>query len=182
MVHDGVLQVLALMQRRGGELGGEGAELARLAGEQESALRTLIRTEDAVRPVTDATTVDLAAHLGRLGIRPGVDIVVPGGPVDVDLRVADELVAVVAACLDNVAAHVGERAPAWVLLEAFNDRIEVSVRDEGPGIGEGRLEEAAAQGRLGVSQSICGRIEDLGGEARLSTGPLGTEWELVVPR
>ncbi|HWU20984.1 MAG TPA: DUF5931 domain-containing protein, partial [Nocardioides sp.] len=32
-VHDGVLQVLALVQRRGAELGGEAAELGRLAGE-----------------------------------------------------------------------------------------------------------------------------------------------------
>ncbi len=34
-VHDGVLQVLALVQRRGTELGGDAAELGRLAGEQE---------------------------------------------------------------------------------------------------------------------------------------------------
>ena len=38
-IHDAVLQVLALVQRRGAELGGEAAELARLAGEQEVALR-----------------------------------------------------------------------------------------------------------------------------------------------
>ena len=34
-IHDSVLQVLALVQRRGEELGGEAAELGRLAGEQE---------------------------------------------------------------------------------------------------------------------------------------------------
>ena len=73
------------------------------------------------------------------------------------------LVAVVAACLDNVARHVGEGAPAWVLLEAFADRVEVSVRDEGAGISDGRLAEAVAQGRLGISESIRGRIADLGG-------------------
>ncbi len=43
VVHDGVLQVLALVQRRGLELGGEAAELGRLAGEQEVALRTLVQ-------------------------------------------------------------------------------------------------------------------------------------------
>ncbi|NUS55247.1 MAG: histidine kinase, partial [Streptomycetaceae bacterium] len=46
-VHDGVLQVLALVQRRGRELGGELADLGRLAGEQEHELRALIRAEDA---------------------------------------------------------------------------------------------------------------------------------------
>ena len=33
-IHDSVLQVLALVERRGEELGGEAAELGRLAGEQ----------------------------------------------------------------------------------------------------------------------------------------------------
>src|SRR5690606_3051655 len=41
-IHDSVLQVLAMVKRRGGELGGEAAELGRLAGEQEAALRALI--------------------------------------------------------------------------------------------------------------------------------------------
>ena len=52
-VHDGVLQVLALIQRRGRELGGESAELGRMAGEQESALRALIRQQDSLVAPTD---------------------------------------------------------------------------------------------------------------------------------
>ncbi|WP_461029615.1 DUF5931 domain-containing protein, partial [Streptomyces sparsus] len=43
-IHDSVLQVLAMVQRRGTALGGEAAELGRLAGEQEVALRTLVTT------------------------------------------------------------------------------------------------------------------------------------------
>jgi Family of unknown function (DUF5931) len=42
-VHDGVLQVLALVRRRGIEAGGAADELGRLAGEQEIALRHLLR-------------------------------------------------------------------------------------------------------------------------------------------
>ncbi|MGW5669636.1 DUF5931 domain-containing protein, partial [Micromonospora sp. NPDC003776] len=38
-IHDSVLQVLALVRRRGAQLDGEAGELARLAGEQEAALR-----------------------------------------------------------------------------------------------------------------------------------------------
>ncbi|BCK71808.1 histidine kinase [Streptomyces libani subsp. rufus] len=41
-IHDSVLQVLAMVQRRGTEIGGEAAELGRMAGEQEVALRTLV--------------------------------------------------------------------------------------------------------------------------------------------
>ena len=60
--------------------------------------------------------------------------------------------------------------------------MQVSVRDEGPGIADGRLEEAESEGRLGVSESIRGRMSDLGGTARLTTGTAGTEWELAFPR
>ncbi len=179
-VHDGVLQVLSLVQRRGHELGGEAAELGRLAGQQETALRTLIREQDQVGPDSAGRT-DLAAALVHLETRPGVDVVT-SGVVDLPADVAAELVAVVAACLDNVERHVGPEARAWVLLEGWLDRVQISVRDEGPGIAEGRLEAATGDGRLGVSQSIRGRIEDLGGTARLTTGPDGTEWEFVVPR
>ncbi|WP_255205518.1 DUF5931 domain-containing protein, partial [Actinomadura sp. BRA 177] len=53
-IHDSVLQVLAMVQRRGGELGGEAAELGRLAGEQEAALRALIGT----RPLYPSEAAD----------------------------------------------------------------------------------------------------------------------------
>ncbi|MEZ0581021.1 MacS family sensor histidine kinase [Nocardioides sp. MH1] len=182
VVHDGVLQVLALVQRRGAELGGAGEDLSRLAGEQERALRTLIRSQDRVTTDEADGVVDLAAALEELGRRPRVEVVVPGGPVEVQEHVADEVVAVVAACLDNVARHVGEDAPAWVLLDDLGDQVAVSVRDEGGGIPEGRLAEARADGRLGVSESIEGRVRDLGGVTTLTTGPDGTEWELRVPR
>ena len=104
----------------------------------------------------------------------------PGTPVPLPAHTVDEVVAAVSACLDNVVLHVGRSAPAWVLLEAFPDRVVVSVRDEGPGIPAGRLEAAQADGRLGVAESIRGRITDLGGTAELTTGTYGTEWELTV--
>lgn len=179
-VHDGVLQVLALVQRRGRELGGEAAELGILAGEQERELRRLIQAQESVSPGTG--TVDLSAELARLERIPGVTVSAPAFPVELPAVVAHELVAATRACLDNVKLHVGEDAPAWVLLQADPERVEVSVRDNGPGIPAGRLEAASAQGRLGVSESIRSRIVDLGGTAELTTGSFGTEWELVVPR
>lgn len=179
-VHDGVLQVLALMQRRGAERGGELAELGRLAGEQEHALRGLIQTA-----TTDSTAgrghTDLVAAVGALATAQ-VTVATPGGRIELPSTFVDPVVAVVRACLSNVSVHVGEGAPAWVLLERDGDAIVVSVRDDGPGIAEGRLEEAAEGGRLGVASSIRGRIAELGGHADLHTAHgQGTEWEFTIP-
>jgi sensor histidine kinase regulating citrate/malate metabolism len=93
----------------------------------------------------------------------------------------EELVAATGACLDNVACHVGEGERAWVLVEDLGSSVVVTVRDDGPGIPDGRLRGAAEQGRLGVSQSICGRLPT-SAAGPLTTGPHGTEWELSVPR
>ncbi len=184
-VHDGVLQVLALVQRRGADLGPAGEDLGRLAAEQETTLRALIRAQDSLSDEEAAGAtgqVDLAGALVALGTRPGVEVVTPGTPVPLPARTTSELVATVAACLDNVSRHVGERAPAWVVLEDLGDRVEVCVRDEGAGIEPGRLEAAEREGRLGVSGSIRGRVAELGGRVELDTGPHGTEWTIVLER
>ena len=74
-------------------------------------------------------------------------------------------------------------APAWILLEDDGGAVTVTVRDDGPGIPDGRLAEAAAAGRLGVARSIHGRLTDLGGTATLTSTPgQGTEVELRVYR
>ncbi len=191
-IHDSVLQVLAMVARRGAHLDGEAGELARLAGEQEAALRSLIaiRTDDppGVPSVSnldsrgdgEGADRDLRAVLGRYA-SPLVSIAGPATPVALPAVVARELGAAVGAALDNVARHGGGRA--WVLIEEEADEVTVSVRDDGPGIPPGRLAEAVGQGRLGVAQSIQGRVVDLGGSVQIaSTAGQGTEIELRVPR
>jgi signal transduction histidine kinase len=182
-VHDGVLQVLAYIQRRGTEIGGETAELARAAGEQGEALRRLVREQPALdgapAPNGDGR-VDLGRRLAAFGAT-GISVAAPADPVLVPAAVADELVGAVGAALDNARQHAAG-AQVYVLLEDDGDRVVVSVRDDGPGIPVGRLEEAAADGRMGVSRSIRGRMAEIGGIASLTTGPgVGVEWELAVP-
>jgi signal transduction histidine kinase len=179
-VHDGAIQVLALVARRGREIGGATTELAELAGEQEHALRRWV--SDAGTRVPEGVEVDLAPMLrGRASDR--VSISLPPDPVMLSADVAAEVVAAVGNALDNVVAHAGADARAYVLLEDLEDSIVVSVRDDGPGIAAGRLEEAVGEGRVGISKSIVGRMDWLGGTAHLNTGPgRGTEWELTIPR
>ncbi|MCZ7460843.1 MacS family sensor histidine kinase [Streptomyces sp. WMMC940] len=206
-IHDSVLQVLAMVQRRGTAIGGEAAELGRMAGEQEVALRTLVagglvpasrvsedETQGAVVRLVDEPDgpdggstgadgpVDLRTLLApRAGCR--VTLSEPGAPVLLPAHAAKELVAAVGAALDNVRRHAGEDAHAWILVEDWPDEVIVTVRDDGPGIPEGRLAQAEGEGRLGVALSIRGRLRDIGGTAELVSVPgQGTEVELKVPR
>jgi signal transduction histidine kinase len=111
-----------------------------------------------------------------------VTVSVPAQAVLVDKAAADELASATRAALDNVRRHCGEQTRAWVLVEDEPGLITVTIRDEGPGIPDGRLAEAAAAGRLGVSHSIRGRLRDLGGTATISSAPgEGTEVELRLP-
>lgn len=176
-IHDSVLQVLARVRRRGLEVGGEAAELARLAGEQEIALRALVSSE----PARSGDTADLRSALQLLATT-SVQVSTPAGTVDLPAHVTEELVAITREALANVEKHAGPDAHAWVLLEDLGGEVVVSIRDDGPGIEGGRLERAAAEGRLGVVKSIRGRVADLGGTAVLDSAPgRGTEWEVRVP-
>lgn len=197
-IHDSVLQVLSLVSRRGAEAGGEAAELGRMAGEQEARLRALVASglsEDAAggadgeRGVPAHATlaggedeVDLRELLRRAeSVR--VSVSAPATPVTLPARTADELAAAVLAALDNVERHCPEGTRAWVLVEDEGDAVTVSVRDEGPGIEPGRLERARSEGRLGVAQSVLGRVRDLGGTVEYVSVPeQGTEVEMRLPR
>lgn len=180
-IHDSVLQVLALVKRRGAGLDGEAGELARLAGEQEAALRTLV-TGRATETVDEHAEVDLMALLEPYASAT-VSVAAPAEAVRLPGSVASELAAAVAAALDNVRKHCDPGTKVWVLVEDEPGQVTVSVRDDGCGIAAERLAEAKEQGRLGVAQSIRGRVQDLNGTVTITSAPgQGTEVELVVPR
>ncbi|MEU8787465.1 DUF5931 domain-containing protein [Streptomyces sp. NPDC048637] len=216
-IHDSVLQVLAMVQRRGAAIGGEAAELGRMAGEQEVALRALVagglvspprgggpggaaRTvphpagegaaDEAVASALSAQAPEPADD-GPCDVRAllapfagaGVTFSEPGAPVELPAAAAAELAAAVSAALDNVRVHAGAEARAWILVEDEPHAVIVTVRDDGPGIPEGRLADAEREGRLGVALSIRGRLRDLGGAAEWVSVPgQGTEVELTVPK
>jgi signal transduction histidine kinase len=179
-IHDSVLQVLALVKRRGADLDGAAGELARLAGEQEAALRALVTTHPP-------TAVAGAAHADLLSLlRPyasnDVSIAGPAGPVPLPAEMAAEVGAAVAAALDNVVRHCPPGTRAWVLVEDEPDWVTVSIRDDGRGMTGEREQQAVHEGRLGIAQSIRGRIRELGGTVHIGSAPdRGTEVEIVVP-
>lgn len=184
-IHDGVLQVLAHVSRRGAELGGEAGRLAELAGEQEVALRALVSAASPQPPAgrdQPDGQVDLAAVLALMATGR-THISAPATAVPLPAPTAAALAAVATEALSNVDKHAGREARAWVLLEDLGDHVVLTIRDDGSGIPTGRLDAACAEGRLGVERSIRGRVSDLGGTIDLQTGPgEGTEWEIRVPR
>jgi hypothetical protein len=92
-----------LVKRRGAGLDGEAGEIARLAGEQEAALRTLV-TGRTAQVVADRADVDLMTVLDPYASAT-VSIAGPAAAVRLPSRVAAEITAAVSAALDNVVKH-----------------------------------------------------------------------------
>jgi signal transduction histidine kinase len=144
-IHDGVLQVLALVQREGPDLGGPGTELAALAGEQEVALRSLLASEASAASAAtggQSTATDLRGPLQALA-GPAVEVATPAQAVELPSIVTTEVIAAVGAALDNVRKHAGADARAWILLEDEQAGVRVTVRDDGTGFPPERPAEAA---------------------------------------
>lgn len=180
-IHDSVLQVLALVSSRGRTLGGEAAELGRLAAEQETALRALV-SRGAADDDPGQRLLDIRGLLEPLA-GSQISVSCPATAVLLTKTAALALAAATSEALDNVRLHAPGDARAWVLVEDEGTAVTVSIRDDGPGFAPGRLAQAASSGRLGVSHSIIGRMREAGGTASLTSSPgNGTEVELRVAR
>jgi signal transduction histidine kinase/phage shock protein PspC (stress-responsive transcriptional regulator) len=168
-LHDSVLQTLALIQRSADD----STQVARLARAQERDLRDWLY---GPRPTAGATVASVVREVAadvedRFGV--AVDLVVVG-----DRPVDDRVGALVAALREamlNAVRHAG--APVSVYVEASPDSVEAFVRDRGPGFDLA----AVPSDRLGVRESIIGRMERHGGSAKVRTDSDGTEVRLELP-
>jgi signal transduction histidine kinase len=132
--------------------------------------------------VDDSADLDVMALLSPYASE-SVTVAAPADAVRLPAAVARGLAAAVAAALDNVARHCAPGTKVYMLVENEPAEVVVTVRDDGCGIAPDRLDQAAAQGRLGVAQSIRGRLAALGGTvAIVSAQGEGTEVEMKVPR
>jgi signal transduction histidine kinase len=103
--------------------------------------------------------------------------VVAVGDAPLDAR-AEALVAAAREALVN-AAKFAPDGPVALYAEVAPERIEVFVRDRGPGFDPARV----PADRRGVRESIVGRMERHGGRALVHTAlGAGTEVELVMKR
>jgi signal transduction histidine kinase len=179
-IHDSTLQVLALIARRGREIAGPTGELAELAAAQESSLRALVTSDPPTSGGSGAA--DLRSRLIALG-SARVSVATPADPVELPAALCEAVLAAVGEALSNVDRHAGPEARAWILVESAEGAVTISVRDDGSGIAADRLETANGEGRIGVAQSIVGRIHAVGGTVTIDSQPgRGTEVEINVPR
>lgn len=185
-LHDSVLQSLALVQRRGRELasqdrvpGSDVAELVRVVEDEEQSLRALLRRapEDAPEGALPLRTVLQAAAFGISGVAVTVSTV---DPVWIRASGAEEVTAAVRQALDNVVKHA-HASGVTIFGERDGADIAISVRDDGVGfvVDEAQI---AADGRLGITRSMRGRIEQAGGTMSIASTPgRGTEVEFRIP-
>lgn len=181
IVHDGALQVLALVEREGPSLGLRGIRLAALARESEAQLRAHLQDRE-ISDIEHSETVDLAAALDKYeSARVTVSTMASG--VMASRGLVDEIERTLAEILKNVEKHAGPDAQVWILLDQeMDDEVILWVRDNGAGMSAAQVQEAADKGRFGIRDSIVGRMNDIGGAAILKSSPgAGTEWELRFP-
>lgn len=175
-LHDGVLQTLAVIQRRSDD-----ADLVALAREQDAELRAFLRGEDAGRgPTTDpsAFVEELRHVLGRIERRHGITahlVVVDAGTASGDA--ADALLGATAEAVVNAAKHASVN-DVWVSVdERHPSGTTVVVHDEGVG-----FDPATTPPGTGTTASIVDRLDAVGGGAAIdSAAGRGTDVTLWVP-
>jgi len=167
-LHDGVLQTLAVIQRRARD-----ADLVRLAREQDRNLRRFLFGDGQA----DQQPEDLAAALrseaarceDSFGVR--TEVLVPSELPRLD----GELVAGVSRAVGEALTNAGKHARAsrvTVFVDAEDDGvIFCSVKDDGVG-----FEPGAASAGVGIQRSIRDRMTEMGGRADVRSSPgEGTE-------
>ncbi len=169
-VHDSVLQSLALIQKNSADP----SEVGRIARAQERDLRrwlypTSAQSASSLRGALENLAADVE---DTFGVR--VEVVCVG-----DAPVSDRMTALLHAtreALSNAARHSGVDTVS-VYAEMSDRSVTVHVRDRGRGFNAADI----PGDRMGVRESILGRLERHGGTARVTSGPgEGTRIELVM--
>lgn len=170
-LHDGVLQTLAVVQRRSTD-----RELATLARDQELDLRSFLAGDRATPGDLGAALRATAAYVERRdGIRVGVLFVDDDHPT-----VAPGVVAAVSGAvgeaLTNAFKH-GNAAKATVFVDV-DDEVFCTVKDDGSGFDPATVTEG-----LGSTGSMRGRMAEVSGSVEIASRPgHGAEVRLRAPR
>lgn len=166
-LHDSVLQTLALIQNRAGA----SSEAARLARAQERELRAWLYDGDA--PADSDLPTDLRDLAGALELDYPVRIEVVSAGLSAE-RASGELAAAAREAMLNAARHAGGEISVYI--EGSVAGVDVFIRDRGTGFDLAEVPDD----RLGVRQSIIGRMRRAGGTGSVRSDESGTEVHLSI--
>ncbi|MCI0687564.1 MAG: ATP-binding protein, partial [Sporichthyaceae bacterium] len=173
-LHDSVLQTLALIQRHIEDP----REVARLARAQERALRGWLYR----RPITPGASFKIALEelAGEVEDAQGVDIdVVVVGDCPLTEATQAQLRAAREAMVNAAKYGTPGGATISVYAEVDDGAVHIYVRDRGPGFDP----DSVPADRLGIRESIVGRMRRNGGTAQVRSMPgEGSEVRLEMPR
>ncbi len=163
ILHDTVLNTLTGI----GWGGGSDVELAaRQCREATVAVRELLDGQPHDLPVGLVERLELAADAARAGgLEVRTTVVGRRGDLPaVPLDVVSAFAAATTELLANVRRHAGT---GRARVEVRRDRaaVTVTVRDDGPGFEPARV----PADRLGLRQSVCGRIAEVGGRVSVES-------------
>lgn len=169
-LHDSVLQTLALIQRTD-----DPKKMVTLARAQERELRDwLYRNDDQGVDGTIRSALEDAASRIEAAHDVPIDVVVVG-----DCVLDDEAQALVAAsteAMTNASKH-SNTPKVSVFAECEDGAVDIWISDQGSGFDL----EAVADDRKGITESIQGRIERIGGTVEIqSSAEHGTEVHLSM--
>ncbi len=169
-LHDGVLQTLALIQLHNSEPD----TVLTLARSQERELREwLYQTRSTSDRSVSAGLKDIAAHIADEHGK-AIEVVSVGDAQPSEAT--DALLEATSQALLNAVTHGKE--PICVYCEANKTQVDVFVRDHG----EGFEIDAVPADRLGIRESIIGRIMRRGGIVDIVSRPdWGTEVRMHMP-
>ncbi|BCW72359.1 ATP-binding protein [Arthrobacter sp. NicSoilB8] len=168
-LHDSVLQTLALIQRRAGNE----HDVIRLARAQERELRGWLYRDAGNESGQLSEGIKAAAAEVEDALGHPVEVVTVGDCVMTQRHEA--LVQASREAMLNAARHGG--GAVSVYLEVTDVAAEVFVKDRGPGFDP----DSVPADRLGVRESIIGRMNRHGGTAAIISSPDGTEVRLRLP-
>ncbi|KNH20105.1 histidine kinase [Arthrobacter sp. ZBG10] len=168
-LHDSVLQTLALIQRRAGNE----HDVLRLARAQERELRGWLfqdpgRGTGQLSDRVKAVAAEVEDLLGN-----AVEVVSVGDAAMTEAREA--LVQAAREAMLNASRHGG--GAVSVYLEVTDGHADIFVKDRGPGFDLPDVPED----RMGVRESIIGRMRRHGGTAEILSSGEGTEVRLRLP-
>ena len=167
-LHDGVLQTLAVIERRSGD-----TDLVRLAREQDRELRRFLFGDgQTAAGHTDlgAALRDAAARFERnFGIP--VEVLVPFDVPKLSEQQVSAISRAVSEALTNAGKHAQSHRLTVFVEPGDDDGIFCSVKDDGRGFDVATVEQG-----VGITRSIVERMVEVGGRAEVHSRPgHGTE-------